>query len=123
MSKARRRRAKDWARLVGEWERSGQAAGEFAAARGLRPRTLVWWRWRLRRERKAPPKSKAARPGSVQLVRVQVQDEGRAEATALGGEVAWELVAPSGHLLRVYGRGSEWLCEALAAVMGGGRRP
>lgn len=119
MSKARRRRAKDWARLVGEWERSGQAAGEFAAARGLRPRTLVWWRWRLRRGRKA---SNAARPGSVQLVRVQVRDEGRAEATALGGDVAWELVAPTGHVLRVYGREAELLREALAALMGVGRR-
>ncbi|MBN2823338.1 MAG: hypothetical protein JXR33_09145 [Coriobacteriia bacterium] len=119
MSKARRRRAKDWARLVGEWERSGQAAGEFAAARGLRPRTLVWWRWRLRRGRKA---SNAARRGSVQLVRVQVQDDRAAEASTGDGELAWEVVAPTGHVLRVYGREAELVREALAALMGVGRR-
>lgn len=120
MSKARRRSARDWARLVGEWRRSGQAAGEFAAARGLRARTLVWWRWRLRRcGRKA---SKRETPGSVQLVRVEVGDDRAAEASMADGNVAWELVGPSGHVLRVYGREAELLREALAALMGVGRR-
>ena len=50
-----RRDREGWRCLVAEWGRSGVAAVEFARRRGLSPRTLVWWRWRLRRnEQRAP---------------------------------------------------------------------
>lgn len=37
-----------WARLVAEQRRSGQSVRDFAAARGVKPGTLSWWRWNLR---------------------------------------------------------------------------
>jgi hypothetical protein len=121
MKKAQRRSAKEWARLVGEWERSGQGAEQFGSRRGLRPQTLVWWRWRL--GCCGSRATKTAAPHSVGLVRVQVQESSSAEgAVDTEGEVGWELVSPSGHVLRVYGRESQLLGEALAAVMGRGRR-
>ena len=121
MAKAGRRSAKDWARLIREWKRSGQTAAQFASTHGLRPQTLMWWRWRLGRSvRKA---TKPAAPRSVQLVRVQVEESSGAEGVAkTESDVAWELLAPSGHVLRVYGRGAQLLGEALAAIMGRGGR-
>ncbi|MCK6537534.1 MAG: transposase [Polyangiaceae bacterium] len=43
---AKRHSREFWARLIGEVERGG---GVEAVARrhGVRPRTLIWWRWRL----------------------------------------------------------------------------
>ena len=119
MSKAGRRSAKEWARLVREWERSGQAAAQFASMHGLRPQRLVWWRWRLGRSGRKAKRTGAAR--SVRLVRVQVQEGNNAEGAAkTENDVTWELVAPSGHVLRVYGQQTQLLSEALAAVVGAG---
>jgi transposase len=121
MAKAGRRSAKDWARLIREWKRSGQTAGQFASTYGLRPQTLMWWRWRLRGSVRKPTTAAAAR--SVQLVRVQVEESGGAPGAAkTESDVAWELLAPSGHVLRVYGREAQLLGEALAAIMGRGGR-
>lgn len=39
-----------WAQRVQRWRRSGQTAGEFAAAIGVKPATLTYWAWRLKRE-------------------------------------------------------------------------
>ena len=107
--------------MIREWKRSGQTAAQFASTYGLRPQTLMWWRWRLGRSvRKA---TKPAAPRSVKLVRVQVQDSSSAEGAAkTESDVAWELLAPSGHVLRVYGREAQLLGEALAAIMGRGGR-
>jgi len=35
---------------VDELEASGDSVSEFAARQGLSPRTLAWWRWRLRQD-------------------------------------------------------------------------
>ena len=42
-----RRSAAEWAELLEEWSRSGRSIAEFAEARGLKARTLGWWRWKL----------------------------------------------------------------------------
>jgi hypothetical protein len=83
----------------------------------------VWWRWRLKQEagpvKKATKTAKTSPPTSVHLVPVHFE-------TACGDDqdLAWELVAPSGHVLRVYERGGVgMLREALALVaQSGGRR-
>lgn len=113
----RRRSAKEWAQLIRELERSGADATAFARSRGIRPDTLKWWRWRLRSSRKS---SSPAQPDSkqIRLLAVEpVQDSAphdRAIATPI-----WELVAPSGHELRVYDRrGLSVLRAALFAVAG-----
>jgi hypothetical protein len=121
MSKAGRRSAKEWARGVREWERSGQPAGVFAATHGLRPKTLVGWRWRLRQA--VGEVARRAKPESVQLLRVQLQDEAIGQGAVSEGDVAWELAAPSGHVLRVYNRDAELLRAALTMGAHAGRLP
>jgi hypothetical protein len=111
---ALRRRAKEWARLLEELERSGQTTAAFARARGIRVDTLKWWRWRLQREgKRAATKRRIPR---VKLVAVQ---PARDVAPPDGDErtPTWELVAPTGHVLRVYDRGGlDVLKAALTAV-------
>lgn len=41
------RSAKQWGEIVGEWQQSGQKAGDFCRARGLALKTFQWWRWDL----------------------------------------------------------------------------
>jgi hypothetical protein len=66
---------------------------------------------------------RGAKRESVQLVRVQVQDEATVRGAAREGVIAWELVAPSGHVLRVYDDDAELLRAALMVVAHGGRLP
>jgi len=44
-----RRTAKQWARLIARWKRSGLSAGEFGAKVGVDAHSLHWWRWSLRK--------------------------------------------------------------------------
>lgn len=119
MKRVRRRSAKEWQRLVGEWERSGQTAERFAARRGLSRTRLQWWQWRLRRE--APSASAAGR--AVELVPVQVAPEPNGSAETRDARLSWELEAPSGYVLRVYGHdGQRALRQALTVVARGRRR-
>lgn len=43
---AKRSRA-GWVKLVRDWRESGEPADEFAAKRGIKPKTLQWWAWNL----------------------------------------------------------------------------
>lgn len=47
----KRRTSDDWARLVEGWKTSGLTAAAFGERRGVNPRTLVYWNWRLGKER------------------------------------------------------------------------
>lgn len=103
-----------------QWERSGRSAAEFAEPRGLSPRTLTWWKWRLKRDSNA-----GGTTHGIRLVPVRVEaapsldrvEDREAE------ELAWEIEAPSGHVLRVVERGAaRGLVEALAIIERGGRR-
>lgn len=53
----KRRTREFWRQLVAEVERGGTIAST-ARGYGVKPRTLAWWRWTLRRE--AEPTSKSA---------------------------------------------------------------
>lgn len=116
---AKHRTAKQWAELIRELERTGQEPAAFARARGIRPDTLKWWRWRLRRG----TKTVASRPRAsrVKLIAVEplheVAPRGRETATPV-----WELVAPTGHALRVYDRRGLGVLRAALSVVAGGRR-
>jgi transposase-like protein len=70
MAGALRSRA-DWEQLVREVE-SGGSIAEVARRHGVRPRTLTWWRWRLRRGKVARSATKA-----VQMVPVRVREVAR----------------------------------------------
>ena len=119
MKQVRRRSAQEWQRLVGEWERSGQTAERFAARKGLNRARLQWWQWRLRREAPSAPAASRA----VKLVPVQVAPEPKGPAETTDARLSWELEAPSGYVLRVYGRdGQRALRQALTVVARGRRR-
>jgi hypothetical protein len=120
MSHGQRRSAAEWRQLLRELERSGETPVAFARARGIRPDTLKWWRWRLRRATKAA--SSRSRSNPVKLIAVRpapdLAPRDRSAATPV-----WELVAPSGHELRVYDpRGLTVLRAALVALAGHRRR-
>lgn len=118
MADGTRRSAREWSRLVREWKRSGVGRAEFAARYGVAAATLSWWRWRLERERGATAERSEVSTSSIKLVRVEVQDESAAEDAP--ARVAWELVAPSGHTLRVYGDGNvETLRAAIELLVRG----
>lgn len=96
MSSSRvRRSAGEWTRLVRAWKRSGLTAARFAASQGVSAQSLTWWRWRLS---SAPAKTREPRP-DVRLLPVEVVDS---DDGPRAREPAWELVAASGHTLRVY---------------------
>src|SRR5688572_21165569 len=120
---AHRRSSEEWARLIKEFERSGQTADAFARPRGIRPDTLKWWRWRLGREARAT-KTTPSRPRAtrVKLLSVQPVADHSLRHRHMPTPV-WELVAPTGYELRVYDRrGLGVLRAALSAVSGNRRR-
>jgi len=47
---AKRRSQREWARIIGTWERSGLSQAEFCGRRKLSLETFGWWRWRLGKE-------------------------------------------------------------------------
>jgi hypothetical protein len=116
-----RRTADDWARLLRELDRSDLSAEQFARARGIRPDTLKWWRWRLGHSAKGGAKRRGS--ASVKLLAVKPVAESAPRDHRDFAAPVWELVAPSGYELRVYDRsGLAVLKAALFAVAGGRRR-
>ena len=118
MKQVRRRSAKEWQRLVDEWDRSGQTAERFAAKKGLNRKQLEWWRWRLRREAPSAPAADRA----VKLVPVQVAPEPKSSTETTDARLSWELEAPSGYVLRVYGRDGQRVLRQALTVVARGRR-
>lgn len=51
-----RKSREEWAAVVADFEQSGLTRAQFCARRRLKPDTLKWWRWHLRRNR-APAKT------------------------------------------------------------------
>lgn len=95
-----RRTHREWARLVRKWQRSGETARAFGASHGVNPRTLTWWKWRLRSEScgVGPPKE------PPRLVPVDVVDESLEDARVTVDDNGWELTTASGERLSVRGR-------------------
>lgn len=56
-----------WARAVREVER-GSSLGDVARRLGVQPRTLTWWRWRLRRDGAAAAGKLAKRAEFIPVV-------------------------------------------------------
>lgn len=79
MAYAKRRTREEWQKLVAAWEKSGQSRREFSAEHGLNPRTLAWYRTKLKNK-------------PLVLVRVQTTSE---------TQEPWEIVVPSGAVVRV----------------------
>jgi hypothetical protein len=120
--RARRTRA-DWIPEIQSWRASGQDAEEYAAARGLHPRTLAWWGRLLGKE--APPQGSAASRGGrlPQFLPVRLAASSGGASVNVGAEPSTiEVVLLNGRRVRV---GSEFQVGALArlldAVEAGGR--
>lgn len=47
-----RRSRQQWEKIIGTFQRSGLTLERFCAPRGIRPDTLKWWQWQLRRSNK-----------------------------------------------------------------------
>jgi len=45
----------EWAKRVERWADSGLASKEFAAELGINPRSLVFWKWQLKRDGQVGP--------------------------------------------------------------------
>jgi hypothetical protein len=45
----------EWAKRVERWADSGLTAKEFAAELGINPRSLVFWKWQLKRDGQSAP--------------------------------------------------------------------
>jgi len=92
----RRRSAREWAQLIAAWEKSGRSAADFAAAQGVAPGRLAWWRWKLSSQSPTPTED-------LRLVAVDIAATAPAPATTMDTTaLAWELATASGEVLRVY---------------------
>ena len=92
-----------WARRVERWQRSGLTAERFAEHEGVNARTLVFWKWRLKRDGAARPaigavRRKAKRVAFVEFVAPKpVAAPGETRSTPI------EVLLPIGYRLRVAG--------------------
>jgi transposase len=94
--KPRRQSAREWAWLVEAWKKSGETAADFAAAHGVKPGRLTWWKWKLTARTAAPTEA-------LRLVAVEIAPAATAPATATEiTSPAWELSSAHGEVLRVY---------------------
>lgn len=102
---ARRSRA-EWEQLVREVEQ-GSSLDAVSRRHGVRPRTLAWWRWQLRRGKVARRATKA-----VQMVPVRVRPAPHASAV---DDVVEVLVRGALVRLRV-GQDPRYIAELAAAL-------
>ena len=92
MAVERRSRA-SWKRLVAEVERGGSIA-RTAQRHGVKPKTLAWWRWTLRRERDAETKEQQLLPvvfsadAAAAAIMIEVR-EGIAVRVPIGSDVSY----------------------------------
>lgn len=72
-----------WRKRVALWKASGESASVYGAREGLKPSTLQWWSWRLRRERTSSAASATEAVPMVQLVRAPAASRGAGVAIDL----------------------------------------
>lgn len=77
------RSREEWEAIVSALEASGESVSAFCAPLGINPRTLSWWRWKLRSE----PKPEDPPPPAFLPVVVSASSEG-ARRTVGGVEFA-----------------------------------
>jgi hypothetical protein len=102
-----RRTREIWSNLVRQLERSGLTPEQFAEKRGIPPKTLRWWMWRLRTGSEGP---------SLLPVRVIASTAPTARDPEMDG-AAIEVMLPDGVRLRFErGVGSEVVVEVVARL-------
>jgi hypothetical protein len=121
MANTKRTSAKEWAKRVQRWERSGLTATEFGAREGYDGKRLTWWKWHLGLERAASSKP-AARTEDFVPVRVVHSAGGASPAPLASRHSAGcvEIQLANGRVVRAIGsvEGS-LLALAIQAAEGG----
>ena len=46
----RKRSRAEWAEIIAELDKSGESVAVFSRGRGLKPKSVSWWRWKLRQD-------------------------------------------------------------------------
>jgi len=100
--------------VLAVWRRSGKKIGAFAHARGIRPRTLSWWKWRLE-----GPGILKQRDATLRLVPVDVEPAARSLPVA--ARSGWELITVRGRLRVHESLGVTELQTVLAMLVDGNR--
>lgn len=111
-----------WSKRVERWKESGLRTAEFASEIGVNPRTLTYWKWRLKKEASArsngvggatlitEPKAKPRKRRSQTVRFVEVTEPRKNE---------WhiEIILADSTTLRVHGEvDEESLCRVLSAL-------
>ncbi len=85
----------EWVSIIEALEESGEGVSAFAASRGLNPRSVWWWRWRLRKEAEERAPRERGEPAFLPVL---VQAEPGVPMTPAVGLI--EASLPNGVVLR-----------------------
>lgn len=96
-----RRTAKQWARLVERWKRSGLSAGEFGAKVGVDAHSLHWWRWSLRKRGAMGDAPTAPTEAVPAFLPVHVVEAALPREAAPPARSGVEIVVDERHVVRV----------------------
>lgn len=118
MQARQRRSAAEWLALVSQWEASDESTPTFAARHGVGASSLYWWRHKLGEaaetpsgtKRTAPAPSSVVLKGPVAFTEVRISE--RSEVVR-----PLEVVARSGHVIRVHGKVDASALQALLAAV------
>ncbi len=118
MQAKQRRSAAEWSELVTQWEASDVSTTAFAARHGVGASSLYWWRHKLAEipsgaKQSASASSSVVLKGTGQPVAfTEIRVAGRAEFVS-----PLEVVARSGHVIRVHGKVDASALRALLAAV------
>lgn len=122
----RRRSALEWKKEVKAWKASGLSAAAYAAERDLKPSTMMWWAWAMKRERRGGRTKKrngadeTPQTSAVSFLPLRVVSP--KERVAGAPTVQAEILLQGGRRVRVAGAMNfEQLAQLLAAVEDGVR--
>jgi hypothetical protein len=115
----KRRSRAEWAKDIGEWQKSGGTAKAYATARGLNPGTFAWWIRQLQADSSTrangtseKPTSKEGIPGFLPLRAVSEKAQHRRIERALTIEVD----LANGRRVHLQVQGNEDLSKIAAVV-------
>lgn len=122
--------AREWAKRIRRWQRSGLPAREFGQRHGIDPKQLSWWKWHLKKrgtlkDRKTTGAADTDPDGSgtsirllpVQVVRVTEAAEAAKSQPTHPHAAMVEVGLRNGRVVRVTEDADlGWLAELLAVV-------
>ncbi len=118
-STAPRRSRAEWTAEVARWRRSGLGAAEYAAERGLKRSTLLWWSCQLGLALAGPSPGTRASTSSVAFLPLRVREESSAPMPRVTS-ARIEVLLRNGRRIRVIGDvDAELLARVIEAAEGG----